>query len=89
MFFVIVGFWQTACMQDAANKVVVTIMTVKEGDWLSESIDCSIKTALRERLQARTLVGLSGELKEVEEAVLRTGQVRGIVISWEFAKGPP
>jgi hypothetical protein len=65
VFFVIVGFWQTACTQDAANKVVVTITTVKEGDWLSESIDFSRKTAQRVRLQARTLVGLSGELKEV------------------------
>jgi hypothetical protein len=86
MLFVSVGFWPEAMAQDAANKVVVTITTVKEGDWQRESANVTSKATLRERLQARTLVELTGELKESGETVLRTGQERGIVTQWGFAK---
>jgi hypothetical protein len=86
MFFVIVGFWPRARAQDTANKVVVTITTVKESDWQREMANVTSKTTLRERLQARTLVELTGELKESVETVLRSGQERGIVTQWDFAQ---
>ncbi|MDZ4404600.1 MAG: hypothetical protein U1A53_18160 [Prosthecobacter sp.] len=86
MFFVSVGFWPGARAQDAANKVVVTITTVKESDWQREMTNVTSKTALRERLQARTLVELTGELKNSGETVLRAGQERGIVTQWDFAE---
>jgi hypothetical protein len=86
LFFAIVGFWPGASAQDAANKVVVTITTVKESDWQREMANVTSKTALRSRLQARTLVELTGEIKESGETVLRSGQERGIVTQWDFAK---
>ncbi|MDP1590967.1 MAG: hypothetical protein Q8M07_24650 [Prosthecobacter sp.] len=87
MFFVIVCFGPEARAQDAANTVVVTITTVKESDWQREMANVSSKTALRERLQARTLVELSGALKHGEETVLRTGEEHSIVTNWDFADG--
>ncbi|MFN0078496.1 MAG: hypothetical protein ACKVY0_18720 [Prosthecobacter sp.] len=86
MFFVIVGCWPGASAQDAANKVVVTITTVKESDWQREMANVTSKTALRERLQARTLAQLTGVAKEGGENVLRAGQERGIVKEWDFAE---
>ena len=86
MFFVSVGFRPGARAQDAANKVIVTITTVKESDWQRESANVTSKSPLRERLQARTLVELTGELNEDEVTVLRTGQERGVVTQWGFAK---
>lgn len=86
LFFVSVGFWPGARAQDAANKIVVTITTVKEGDWQREMANVTSKATLRERLQARTLVELTGELEEGEVTVLRTGQERSIVTQWGFAE---
>ncbi len=86
LFFVSVSFWPGARAQDSANKVVVTITTVKESDWQREMANVTSKTALRSRLQARTLVELTGELKDSGETVLRAGQERGIVTQWDFAE---
>ncbi|WP_300932292.1 hypothetical protein [Prosthecobacter sp.] len=78
---------QTALTQDAANKVVVTITTVKESDWQHEMAQGANPVGLRERLQAKTLVVLSGELRgDEEELVLRSGKERDIVTEWAFAK---
>lgn len=84
MFYVIVGLWPGARAQDTANKIIVTITAVKEGDWQRES--ATDKAGLRERLQAKTLVELSGELKATEDLILRHGQERGIVENYDFGE---
>ena len=65
-------------------QVTVRIAAVKENDWQRES--ATDKTGLRERLQAKTLVELSGELKATEELILRHGQERGIVENYDFGE---
>lgn len=62
LFVVAIGLPRTAMAQDATNKVVVTITIVKENDWQREMANVTIKKALRKRLQAQTLVELTGEL---------------------------
>ncbi|MDI1314923.1 hypothetical protein [Prosthecobacter sp.] len=72
-----------AWAQDAANTVVITIATVKESDWQHERAQETNPVGLRQRLQARTLVELSGELRnDEEELVLRSGKARDIVTEW-------
>jgi hypothetical protein len=83
ILMVAVGLCQTACTQDATDTIVVTITAVKESDWQRES--AVNQMGLRERLQAKTLVELSGELKQTGELILRDGQERGIVENWDFA----
>jgi hypothetical protein len=83
-FVVTSGFSQTSCSQDSPNKITVTITTVKEGDWQRES--ATDKAGLRERLQAKTLVELSGELKTTEDLILRHGQERGLVEHYDFGE---
>lgn len=80
IFFVAV----VATAQDATDKITVTITTVKEADWRRES--ASDKAGLRVRLQAKTLVELSGELKATEDLILRHGQERGIVENYDFGE---
>lgn len=65
--------------------IAVTITAVKESDWQRESI--TNQTGLRERLGAKTLVELHGELKESGELILRHGQERSIVEHWDFGEG--
>lgn len=77
---------QTARAQDAASRIVITIATVKESDWQREMAKDDHLQGLRERLQAKTLVELSGKLRADEEAlILRSGKERGIVAEWCFA----
>jgi len=80
IFFVAVA----ASAQDAKEKITVTITAVKESDWQRES--ATVKAGLRERLQAKTLVELSGELKATEDLILRHGQERGIVENYDFGE---
>jgi hypothetical protein len=86
LFFVAIGLTRTVCAQAARHKIVVTIMAVKESDWQREASTTTSQAGLRERLQGRTLVELSGELKHGEETVLRTGEEHDIVTQWGFAK---
>ena len=82
----LLGCGRTARTHDAANKVVFTIATVKESDWQREMAKEDHSEGLRERLQAKTLVELSGELRGgEEELVLRSGKACDIVTQWAFA----
>jgi len=83
-FVVSFGFSQTSCSQDSPKTIIVTITTVKESDWQRES--ATDTAGLRERLQAKTLVELSGELKATEDLILRHGQERGIVENYDFGE---
>lgn len=86
MLLVVLVCGQTARAQDAGNKVVFTLATVKESDWQREMAKRDHLHGLRERLQAKTLVELSGELRgDEEELVLRSGKERDIVTEWGFA----
>ncbi len=77
---------QTVRAQDISDKIVITIATVKESDWQREMAKNDHFVGLRERLQAKTLVELSGELRgDEEELVLRSGKERAIVTEWGFA----
>lgn len=87
LFVVAIGLSQTTWAQDNTNKIIVTISAVKESDWQREASPPTSQTGLRKRLQARTLVELSGELKQGEETVLRTGEEHSIVTNWGFADG--
>ena len=81
----LLGCGRTARTQVAGNKVVFTIATVKESDWQREMAKDDHSEGLRERLQAKTLVELSGELHgDEEELVLRSGKARDIVSEWAF-----
>jgi hypothetical protein len=86
LFVVALGLSRTTWAQDKTNKIIVTISTVKESDWQREASSTASQAGLRERLQARTLVELGGELKQNEETVLRTGEEHDIVTQWGFAK---
>lgn len=83
-FIVTFGWSLTSCSQDSPNTITVTITTVKESDWQRES--ATDKAGLRERLQAKTLVELSGELKATVDLILRHGLERGIVEHYDFGE---
>ncbi|MCX6854942.1 MAG: hypothetical protein NTV80_08560, partial [Verrucomicrobia bacterium] len=68
----------------ATNKIVVTISAVKESNWQRES--ATDQSGLIERLQAKTLAELGGELKQTGVLILRHGQERGIVENYDFEK---
>lgn len=87
LFVVAIGLSRTTWAQDNTNKIIVTISAVTESDWQRETSPPTSQAGLRERLQARTLVELSGELKHDEETVLRTGEEHSIVTNWDFADG--
>lgn len=75
---------QSVVAQEGPVQVTVRIAAVKEADWQQEMARGVQPEGLRERLQARTLVELSGILKEEGAAVLRRGETRDVVTEWEF-----
>jgi hypothetical protein len=70
--------------QEAVTQVTVRITAVKESDWQREQAKPANADGLRERLQARTLVELSGAVKEDTPTLLSSGHERGIVTEWGF-----
>ncbi|WP_395740186.1 hypothetical protein [Prosthecobacter sp.] len=75
---------QQVVAQDAAIQVTVRICEVKESDWQREMAGHNSPAGLRERLQARTLVELTGLVKEEGITMVRKGGKREIVTEWEF-----
>jgi hypothetical protein len=70
--------------QEAAVQVTARIVAVKESDWQREMAAGGKPDGLRERLQARTLVELSGELLGEENLILKSGKERDFEIGWYF-----
>ncbi len=70
--------------QEIGVQVTVRIAAVKENDWQREMAKGSKLDDLRERLQARTLVELTGLVKEEGATVLRSGETRDVVTEWQF-----
>lgn len=65
-------------------QVTVRITAVKENDWQREMAQGGKPDELRERLSARTLVELTGVVKEENATVLRSGETRDVITEWEF-----
>ena len=70
--------------QEAVTQIAVRITAVKESDWQREQAKPEPAAGLRERLNARTLVELSGAVNEDKPTILRSGQERDIVTEWGF-----
>ena len=70
--------------QEIGVQVTVRIAAVKENDWQREMAKGSKPDDLRERLQAGTLVELTGLVKEEGATVLRSGETRDVVTEWQF-----
>lgn len=75
---------QSVVAQEGPVQVTVRIAAVKETDWQQEMARGVQPEGLRERLQARTLVELSGSVKEEGATVLRKGEAGDAVTEWEF-----
>ncbi len=68
--------------QEAVNLITARITTVKESDWQREMAHAANPDGLRQRLQARTLVELTGAMTDDEVRLLSIGQERGFVTQW-------
>ncbi|MDB6006444.1 MAG: hypothetical protein JWR15_3431, partial [Prosthecobacter sp.] len=73
------------------TQITVGITAVKESDWQREAARPTPSAGLRERLNALTLVELSGAVNEEQPTILRSGEERAIVTEWKFdrAKDEP
>lgn len=65
-------------------QVTVKIAAVKENDWQREMAKGGKPDDLLERLQARTLVELTGVVKKEGATVLRSGETRDVITEWKF-----
>lgn len=70
--------------QEPTTQVTVRITAVKESDWQRELAKEGTPDDLRERLHARTLVELSGAVKNEGATVLRSGEKNNVITEWKF-----
>ena len=84
MLFVGALYSSQSGAQEIAVQVTIRITAVKENDWQREMAKGGKPDELRERLQARTLVELTGVVKEEGTTVLRSGETRDVVTEWKF-----
>ncbi|MFC5457023.1 hypothetical protein [Prosthecobacter fluviatilis] len=70
--------------QEPGVQVTLKVTAVKESDWQHEMAAGTTPDGLRERLHARTLAELTGEVKEEGTTVMLSGEKRDIVTRWEF-----
>jgi hypothetical protein len=84
MLFVAALYSPQSGAQEMGVQVTVRIAAVKENDWQREMAKRGKPDELRERLQARTLVELTGVVKEEGATVLRSGETRDVITEWKF-----
>ena len=84
MLFVAALYSPQSGAQEMGVQVTVRIAAVKENDWQREMAKGGKPDDLRERLQARTLVELTGVVKKEGATVLRSGETRDVITEWKF-----